>query len=112
MSETTMYGIRECDTCRKAQRWASDNGHQVGFHDLRRDGLEPEQVETWLQSVDMNSLVNRRSRTWRALSEAQRSQLDTELLLEHPTLIKRPVLVREGRVLDVGFKPDRWERLL
>ena len=107
-----LFGIRECDTCRKALRWAESRGHDLHFHDLRRDGLDKELLQQWLQSVELDELINRRSRTWRELSDEDRGDPDIALLLAHPTLIKRPVLVQAGEVLAVGFDLDRWETLL
>jgi len=103
----TVYGIRQCDTCRKALAWLGQNGIEHRFHDFRTDGLEAGLLRTWLDSAFADRLVNRRSTTWRQLSAEQRqAQGDAllELLLQYPTLIKRPVLVR-NRIVAVGFNP-------
>ena len=108
----TLYGIRNCDTVRKARRWLDDHGVAYGWHDFRVDGLPPEALDHWLAAVGDQVLVNRRGRTWRALSEATRDGLDATglraLLLEQPTLIKRPVLDDDGDVA-VGFTPDAYD---
>ncbi len=109
----TVYGIRQCDTCRKALRWLCQKGVEHRFHDFRTDGLDAGLLKRWLDSEFSNRLVNRRSTTWRALSEAQRQsqgQALIDLLLQHPTLIKRPVFVRDG-IVAVGFKPSELEGL-
>lgn len=103
----TVYGIKQCDTCRKALKWlaAEDREHQ--FHDFRVDGLNAELLDDWLGSPYADKLVNRRSTTWRQLSDEQRqSEGDQlrDLLLEHPTLIKRPVFVTD-EIVTVGFNP-------
>jgi len=104
----TVYGIKQCDTCRKALAWLEQNEIEHRFHDFRTDGLEAGLLRTWLDSEFSDRLINRRSTTWRQLNESQRqAQGDTlvELLLQYPTLIKRPVFVRD-RIVAVGFQPQ------
>lgn len=103
----TVYGIRQCDTCRKALAWLEQKGIKHQFHDFRADGLRPELLELWLNSDFSDKLVNRRSTTWRQLSETQRQSEGEsllKLLLQFPTLIKRPVFVTD-RIIAVGFNP-------
>lgn len=103
----TVYGIKQCDTCRKTLKWLEEQGIEHRFHDFRADGLPAALVQEWLQSPFADKLVNRRSTTWRQLSETQReSKGDAllELLLAHPTLVKRPVFVMES-IIAVGFNP-------
>ncbi|TVQ37248.1 MAG: Spx/MgsR family RNA polymerase-binding regulatory protein [Wenzhouxiangella sp.] len=102
-----VYGIKSCDTCRKARRWLDEQGREYQWHDLREDGLDQVTVKRWLAAVGAETLVNRRSTTWRGLSEDERRQamdpaLASALLLEAPTLIKRPVFETEAGV-SVGF---------
>lgn len=103
----TVYGIKQCDTCHKARKWLTEHGIEHHFHDLREDGLNEAMVSNWLDSEFAGLLVNRRSTTWRTLSaeqkESQGQQL-IQLLIDHPTLVKRPVFVAD-RVLAVGFSP-------
>ncbi len=103
---TTIYGIRNCDTVRKARRWLEQHGVEHRFHDLRTDGLEPERLQRWLDTLGWEQLVNRRGTTWRKLSETQRADLDSakakSLLLANPTLVKRPVL-EHGDRYHLGF---------
>lgn len=110
-----LYGIKQCDTCRKALKWFSEQGIEHKFHDLRVDGLDASLLDQWLETVDVNDLVNRRSTTWRGLSDAEKSASSVEarhdLLLQQPTLIKRPVLVNQT-VRAIGFKPDQWADLI
>ena len=103
----TVYGINQCDSCRKAIKWLDGQGLEYRFHDIRSDGLAADLVKSWLDSSFADSLVNRRSTTWRQLNEDQRlyeGNALLELLLEHPTLIKRPVFVTD-RIIAVGFNP-------
>ncbi len=103
----TVYGIKQCDTCRKALAWLVQQGIEHRFHDLRSDGLEAELLQTWLDSDFSDKLINRRSTSWRQLSDTQRQSEGAamlQLLLQFPTLIKRPVFVTD-HIVAVGFNP-------
>lgn len=103
-----VYGIKQCDTCRKALKWLEARGVAHQFHDVRSQGLERSMVVDWLASEFSGRLVNRSSTTWRGLRDAQKGSTGpdlVQLLLDNPTLIKRPVFVEE-KVLAVGFSPD------
>lgn len=108
----TIYGIPNCDTCRKARKWLETNSVEHRFHDLRVDGLEKATLERWAQSAGWQKLLNTRSTTWRGLPETDRQNLKEkralELMLELPTLVKRPV-AEVGDILLVGFSADRYE---
>jgi arsenate reductase len=110
----TVYGIKQCDTCRKALKWLATQEVEFRFHDFRADGLHAGWLQDWLDSAFKDTLVNRRSTTWRQLSENQR-ELEGDalvaLLLDYPTLIKRPVFVR-GEIIAVGFKQKELSELL
>jgi arsenate reductase len=105
----TLYGIPNCDTVKKARTALADKGYEVAFHDFRKYGLSAEQVKTWLAHVPMDKLVNKRGTSWRKLSDADKANEDEThliaLMVENPTLIKRPVIEHEGRVT-VGFTKD------
>ncbi len=101
----TVYGIPNCDTCRKARRWLDERGADYRFHDFRKDGLDRATVAAWLAELGADVLVNRRGTTWRQLPEDDRAKLETnaaDLLVAHPTLIKRPVFDL-GDSRQVGF---------
>ena len=103
----TVYGIKQCDGCRKALRWLEGQGIEHRFHDFRSDGLDAGLLQTWLDSSFADKLINRRSTTWRQLNDEQRQaqgDAQLQLLLEHPTLIKRPIFVA-GDIVAVGFNP-------
>jgi len=109
----TVYGIKQCDTCRKALAWLNEQDIEHRFHDFRSDGLQAELLRDWLRSDFADKLVNRRSTTWRQLSEAQRQSEGTallQLLLQFPTLIKRPVFVSD-QIVAVGFNPEELAEL-
>lgn len=111
----TLYGISNCDTVRKARRWLDASHVEYHFHDVRQDGLAASVVESWLASQDWDTVVNRRSTSWKALSAAERDAMDSDhalqAILQSPTLIKRPVLVGDD-VLEFGFSAARYGALL
>ena len=107
-----VYGIRQCDTCRKTLRHLEAESVPFRFQDIRDEPLDAATVEGWLRLVGHDQLINRRSTTWRQLDEAQRQRAEDDaaaLLLEIPTLIKRPVVASASGVT-VGFRPDLWAR--
>ena len=108
---TALYGIKNCDTVKKARRWLEDNGQEYNFHDFRVDGLDTETLNQWIKRLGWEVLLNKRGTTWRKLDEATQQSVNdgtiVELLLEYPALIKRPVL-DTGKHLEVGFKADRY----
>jgi arsenate reductase len=102
----TIYGIKNCDTCRKAREWLEAEGIEHRYHDFREDGLDKKSLSTWVAAVGWESLLNRRGTTWRNLPEADRDGLTPDsaaaLMLDNPTLIKRPVF-DTGEAYLVGF---------
>jgi len=102
----TLYGIKNCDTVKKARNWLDQNNIAYRFHDFRTDGLAPELLEHFANHLGWNKLLNRSSTSWRQLSAEQQSNLTQEkaiqLMLTTPTLIKRPVL-DTGDKLILGF---------
>jgi Spx/MgsR family transcriptional regulator len=111
---TIVYGISNCDTVRKARKWLEANGIDYRFHDFRKDGLSPEQVALWCEALGSDKVLNRRGTTWRQLPAEQRDSLDEAalraLLVEQPTLIKRPLLEHDGSIR-VGFSADDYAAL-
>jgi len=110
----TLYGIANCDTVRKARRWLEAQGVDYRFHDFRKDGLVREQLEAWASELGWEQLLNRRGITWRKLPEELRSGIDqagaVQVMLEHPAIIKRPLLDL-GRRRILGFSPDLYTEL-
>ncbi len=111
---TTLYGIKNCDTIKKARRWLEQQHIDYQFHDFRVDGLELEQLQQWVNELGWETLVNKRSTTWKQLDENTRATMDEALaistMLAHPTLIKRPVL-DTGKERHVGFKENNYREL-
>ncbi len=115
----TMYGIPNCDTVKKARTWLEEQNLPFDFHNFKKDGLSKDAIERWLKKSELNILINRKGTTWRALSDAQKAQADTTegaiaLMLENPSVIKRPVLViKQGSELNiaVSFKPEQYQTL-
>ncbi|MDZ7791585.1 MAG: Spx/MgsR family RNA polymerase-binding regulatory protein [Xanthomonadales bacterium] len=102
-----VYGIGNCDSCRRARKWLEKSGRDYRWHDLRADGIDEITLREWIDSIGPESLVNRRSTTWRGLDESDRERaMDAHvaptLLAAHPTLIKRPVFDL-GECVLVGF---------
>lgn len=109
-----IYGLKNCDSCRKAVKLLKAGGHVYRFHDLRADGLPQDRLAAWLTAVGWEALLNRRSTTWRGLPQSEKSALDpakaSRLLARHPTLIRRPVVEAGGSVL-VGFAAEQQAAL-
>ena len=107
----TIYGISNCDTMRRARAWLGEHGVAFTFHDYRRDGVERSRLEGWVARLGWEKLLNRSGTTFRKLSPELREGLDAEraiaLMLEHPAMIRRPVLEGPGLLL-VGFRPDDY----
>ncbi len=103
----TIYGIKNCDTCRKALKWLKAEGIEHNFHDFRTDGLDPNDLAGWVSATGWETLLNRRGTTWRKLPGADKENVETgkavALMQANPTLIKRPVFDL-GRDIVVGFK--------
>lgn len=109
-----VYGIKNCDTCRKALKWLEGEGVEHRFHDFRKDGLGDNDVAKWIDALGWETLLNRRGTTWRKLPDADKADVDTDnaaaLMLANPTLIKRPVFDDGARVF-VGFDDAAREAL-
>jgi arsenate reductase (glutaredoxin) len=114
MDRIIVYGIASCDTVRRACRELTAVGLEHRFHDFRKDGLGPALLDRWIAAVGWEALLNRRGATWRRLPVETREGIDAararSLLLEQPTLVRRPVIERAGEVL-VGWDANRTARL-
>lgn len=109
-----LYGIANCDTVRKARKFLDEKQISYVFHDFKKQGLTQETIQNWLKYQPLEILVNKRSTSWKQLTEEQKQQLITgqnlSVLSEMPTLIKRPVLENNGSLL-VGFKEAEYQNL-
>jgi Spx/MgsR family transcriptional regulator len=108
----TLYGIKNCDTMKKARAWLDAKGVPYTFHDYKAVGIDRSRLEAWAGSVGWETLLNRAGTTFRKLPDGDRADLDERialaLMLDQPSMIKRPVLDLGGRLL-VGFKPEIYE---
>jgi arsenate reductase (glutaredoxin) len=112
---TTIYGIKNCDTMKKAFAWLDSRGIRYAFHDYKASGIDADQLTAWSKQVGWEVLLNTRGTTWRKLSAAQQENLSEaraiKLMIQNPSLIKRPVL-DTGKGLLVGFDPGRYSSAL
>ncbi|MEL6366499.1 MAG: Spx/MgsR family RNA polymerase-binding regulatory protein [Pseudomonadota bacterium] len=110
-----LYGLKQCDTCRTAMRWMDGHGLAYTFVDIRAQTPSTEEIQSWLDAVGDAKLVNRRSTTWRGLSESDRASAGgsaaAQTLQQHPTLVKRPVVALDSTIL-VGFSEADWAAAL
>ncbi len=109
----TIYGIRNCDTMKKARAWLDGHGVAYAFHDYKVAGIERARLENWARAVGWETLLNRAGTTFRKLPEKDKVGLDDKkamaLMLAQPSMIKRPVLDVDGR-LTVGFSPESYAK--
>ncbi len=110
-----MYGIKNCDTIKKARRWLEERNISYEFHDFREHGVNPIQLRNWTNELGWQTLLNKRSTTWRKLPEESKQNMDEALALhimeDQPTIIKRPVLETATGTL-VGFNETTYQKTL
>jgi len=111
--KNTLYGIPNCDTVKRARTWLAAQGHAFTFHDFKKQGLERATAAAWLEQLDWDVLVNRKGTTWRNLPDERKAAVTDkatalELVLEQPSVIKRPVLDRDG-TFSVGFSEAQYQ---
>jgi arsenate reductase len=115
MSAVTIYGIKNCDTMKKARVWLDHRGIGYAFHDYKTLGIERDVLERWVDEVGWETLLNRAGTTFRALPDDKKEGLNAKkaiaLMLAQPSMIKRPVLI-SGKKMLVGFKPEAYKNLL
>jgi Spx/MgsR family transcriptional regulator len=109
----TLYGIRNCDTMKKARAWLDSNSIEYTFHDYKASGIDASKLTHWCKQAGWEKVLNRSGTTFRKLSDSQRTDLTEakaiSLMLSQPSMIKRPVLELSGALL-VGFSPETYER--
>jgi arsenate reductase len=107
----TIYGIKSCDTCRKARKYLDEHNIEFSFHDLREDGIDIQMLERWSQRMGWERLLNKQSLTWRKIPEVDRNDMTRNkalaAMLDNPTLVKRPVLETD-KFIAVGFSEKRF----
>ncbi|MES2560792.1 MAG: arsenate reductase [Bacteroidota bacterium] len=109
-----IYGIKNCDTMKKAFTWLEENGVAYTFHDYKEKGITKQKIEHWLKHAPLTTIVNLKSTTYRSLSDTQKKAINNpakaiKLMMEHTSLIKRPV-VETGHEVLVGFDPEHWDK--
>jgi Spx/MgsR family transcriptional regulator len=111
---TTLYGIPNCDTLKKAKKWLELNQIDYQFHDYRKDGLDEQWLTNTEAKVGWESMVNKRGTTFRNLTDVQKNEINREtaltLMLEFPAIIKRPILFNNG-IYYVGFNADNYRKV-
>jgi arsenate reductase len=112
----TIYGIKNCDTMKKARAWLDQHGTAYDFHDYKTAGIDRERLQRWEKKVGWETLLNRAGTTFRKLPDNDKQALDADkaiaLMLAQPSMIKRPVLDLGGGKLLVGFKPEAYSEAL
>lgn len=110
----TIYGIKNCDTMKKARSWLEANGIDYSFHDYKSAGIDRAQLETWCDAAGWETVLNRAGITFKKLDDGKKAELDRDkaigLMLEQPSMIKRPVLEARDKIT-VGFKPETYQTL-
>ena len=112
--KTFLFGIKNCDTMKKARAWLDDQGVAYEFHDYKTSGVSRDDLARWSKAVGWEVLLNRAGTTFRKLPEAAKQNVDEKkalaLMLEQPSMIKRPVLELGGGKVLVGFKPEDYAK--
>ncbi len=108
-----LYGIPNCDTVKRARAWLEANGRAHEFHDFKKAGVPPARLDAWLRSAGWETVLNRKGTMWRKLDETRRAQVTgaasaRELMLEVPSVIKRPVVEWDDGRITVGFDAEAW----
>lgn len=112
-----LFGISNCSTVKKARDWLRDNGVAYEFYDFKKNGVNKALLEDWLNQISWEKLVNRTGMTWRNLADTQKAAVidapsAMQLMLEKTSIIKRPVLVKDGKIICLGFTEAAYKELL
>ncbi len=113
---TKLYGIPNCDTVKKSRTWLAEHGVAYEFHDFKKHGVTEALIANWLIQVGWQRLLKKTGLTWGKLPTEVKADMQDDaaalsLMLQHPNIIKRPVLVRDGKVLATGFNPTEYANL-
>lgn len=112
-----LFGIPNCNTVKKARDWLASNNIAYEFHDFKKNGVSQALIQEWLVQMPWEKLVNRAGMTWRNLSDAEKAAVNDAdsaltLMLEKSSVIKRPVLVKDGKIISLGFSEANYKELL
>lgn len=109
----TLYGIKNCDTMKKARRWLDEHDVAYEFHDYKKEGIDDKTLKTWCKKLGWETLLNRRGTTWRKLPEKVKDNIDEKsainIMLEQPSIIKRPV-IKFGNQYLAGFDETDYKK--
>jgi Spx/MgsR family transcriptional regulator len=112
----TMFGIKNCDTIKKARKWLEAQGIEYQFHDYKKDGLSSEMLNAWIKDLGWEALVNKRGTTWRKLPEEIKDSIDEAgaiaVMLENASIIKRPLLINGANNKLLGFKAEEYQEFI
>jgi arsenate reductase len=113
-SSVKLFGISNCDTIKKAKTWLKDQAIDFEFHDYRKQGLQEDQLRDWIGHLGWEPMVNRRGTSWRKLPEEVKQAIDQEtairIMLDNPSIIKRPLLIKQGQ-LYLGFDNAQYQQI-
>lgn len=103
-----LYGIKNCNTVKKAISWLNDHHISFEFHDYKKSGISQSKLQEWKSQVNFDFLINKKGTTWRNLDETKKEQLlneksASEVVIENPSMIKRPIIEQEGKIITIGF---------
>jgi Spx/MgsR family transcriptional regulator len=112
----TVYGIKNCNTVKSALTWLEENGVEFEFHDYKKKGVDQAKLKAWIKQVGWEQLVNKRGTTWRQLDETLQNSIKNEsaaigMMTEKTSVIKRPLLEKDGKVLTLGFDEGTYKQL-
>ncbi|MBL4830206.1 MAG: ArsC family reductase [Aliivibrio sp.] len=111
---TTMLGIKNCDTIKKARKWLENENIDFSFHDYRVDGINEEMIRTFISELGLDAVINKRGTTYRQLSDEQKQSLNDDtaiaLFIASPAMIKRPLLIHNDQYF-LGFKPAQYQEI-
>lgn len=108
-----VYGIKNCDTMKKAMTWLTDNNIPFEFHDYKKEGISNEKIQEWLMQKPWDVLINKAGTTWKKLSEEEKATDETsatQLMIAKPSMIKRPI-IENDKIVVMGFKADDYQQL-
>ncbi len=112
-----VYGIPNCDIIKKVTQWLQNKKISYNFHDYKKDNISAEKLQSWCSQVGWETIFNKRSTTWKELGEARQAKITNEkaaieVMREHTSIIKRPVIEKDGKVIVVGFDAVKYEQLI
>ena len=112
-----IYGIPNCDTVKKAQTWLKNNNIDFEFYDYKKRGIDSDKLNEWLKVYDITKLINRSGSTWRQLTDEQKAKITDnasaiELMISKPSIIKRPLVEKDGKAVVLGFSITEFEKIV